>query len=338
MSNDSYNKLRYEQLPWTEKYRPTTVGDLYLDDQLKPRITYYSENKWLPNLILDGESGVGKSTTIKCLARSLYGPYVTSHVLEMNASDGGVKVMHEEIVKFCKAKMTYKMGDDKKFANFKLVIIEAGDNMDENKVQPQINNIMELYKQTIKFIFTCNTSTNLIEAIQSRCLILNYKRLSDDLIVGKLKDICTNEKIKYDNVSLKKIANISRGDVRNAINKLQLIYNKKEEIASDYIDELCDLPQQVIIRKLFDSIIKKNLHNSFSILTELKHMGYSGSDIVLGMISTLKSDICKDIDEKMKVCLLNNVSHASYKISKGTDSSLQLYGCLTDMYIDLNKM
>lgn len=332
MNSNSYNKLRYEQLPWTEKYRPTCVDDLFLDDQLKPRIIYYATNKWVPNLILDGESGVGKTSTIKCLARALYGEYLPNGILEMNASDGGVKLMHEEIVNFCRGKIVYRKDDEKKYANFKLVIIEAGDNMDENKVQPQINNIMEQYKDTVKFIFTCNKSSNLLEAIQSRCLILAYPKLSCELTTDKLKSVCQKENIKYDLVALKKIAELSRGDVRSAINKLQLVYNKKKEISINSIDELCDLPQQVVIKKLFDFVISKDLHSAFSILETLKQMGYSGSDIVLGMIFTMKSEIASDIPEKIKIGMLKHICNASYRISKGTDSKLQLYSCITDMY------
>lgn len=332
MNSENYNKLRFEQLPWTEKYRPFEVDDLFLDDQIKPRITYYATNKWVPNLILDGESGVGKTSTIKCLARSLYGKYLSNGILEMNASDGGVKLMHEEIVNFCKGKIVFAKEDEKKYANFKLVIIEAGDNMDENKVQPQINSIMEQYKDSVKFIFTCNKSSNLLEAIQSRCLILPYLKLSDELTTNKLKLICQKEQIKYDILALKKIAELSRGDVRSAINKLQLVYNKKKEINLTSIDELCDLPQQIVIKELFDFVLNKNLHSAFSVLERLKHMGYSGSDIVLGMISTLKSDISKDIPEKTKINMLKHICTASYRISKGTDSKLQLYSCVTDIY------
>jgi hypothetical protein len=66
-------------------------------------------------------------------------------------------------------------------------------------------------------------------------------------------------------------------------------------------------------------------------MSELKHRGYSGSDIVLGMISTLKAEICKDYQEKIKLTMLKFICDASYRISKGTDSILQLYSCLTDI-------
>jgi replication factor C subunit 2/4 len=339
MDSETYNKLRYEQLPWTEKYRPRQINELFSEDDLKLKMKFYVKNKWFPNLIFTGDSGVGKTTTIKCLVKELYGTYVSKNILEMNASDGGVKIMHDEIVKFCKSKLSCKKEDENKYANFKLVIIEAGDNMDENKVQPQINNIMELYKKTVKFIITCNKSSNLIESIQSRCFNLMFERISDDLIIKKLKNICDIEKIKYDENLLKKITLLSTGDMRSAINKLQLVYHDKKNILThDDIDDICNIPKEVIIKELFVSLINKNLHKSFLILTNLKKMGYSGSDILLGMIYSLNTNICDDINEKIKISLLHNISYASYDISKGVDSKLQLFSCLIKMNNDLEKL
>lgn len=329
---DNYAKLRQDQLPWTDKYKPLIVDDLYLDTALKNRIIGFAETKSMPNLVLCGPPGVGKTSIVKCLARVLYGKYVTKGVIEINASDGGVKVLHEEIVTFCRNKMAYPTKEEEKmYANFRFVIIDASDNMDENKVQPQINTIMETYKNTVRFAFTCNTSSKIIESIQSRCLILNCQNSSMNSICGKLKSICQQENLNFESLGLKHIADLARGDLRSAINILQLIKNKKNDIKLEYIDELCDLPQQVTIKNLFSAIIKKDLKTAISITNELKQRGYSGSDILLGMIHTLKSDSCNDIPEKTKILLFGQISHTIYRISKHTDSPLQLYSCLADM-------
>lgn len=339
MSGDKYEKMRQDQLPWTDKYKPQTFDDLCLDETLKLRIIGFAENKFIPNLILCGPPGVGKTSTVKCLAKILYGKYAKKGMLEMNASDGGVKVLHEDIVTFCRNKINYPKDDQKKFANFKLIIIDASDNMDENKVQPQISKIMEVYKNSVKFAFTCNTSSNLIESIQSRCLVLNCQLINVNLISYKLYKICVNENIIADKKSIKRIAELSRGDVRSAINMLQLIKNKNSNFKSKtqftielkHVDELCDLPQQVIIRKLFVEIQNKNMKNAILVIDQLKQCGYSGSDITLGMIHTLKSDLCDDISEKEKIDMFKKISHSIYRISKHTDSILQLYSCIADM-------
>ena len=340
MNTNTYEKKRLEQLPWTDKYRPLNIDDLCLESILKHKINDFAATKFMPNLILCGPPGVGKTTTIKCLARSLYGKYGKNGMLEMNASDGGVKVLHEDIVTFCRNKINYPKEDQAKYANFKLIIIDASDNMDENKVQPQISKIMEIYKNTVRFAFTCNTSSNIIESIQSRCLVLNCPLITLDLISKKLTMICDNEQINPEKKAIKKIAELSRGDVRSAINTLQLIKNKNCDLENimfnmkiNHVDELCDLPQQIIIKKLFTEIMNKNMKNSILIVDELKQYGYSGSDIALGMIQTLKSEISNDIPEKDKIMMFKKISHSIYKISKHTDSTLQLYSCIADLII-----
>lgn len=331
MNNEQYQKLRYEQLPWIEKHRPRCINDLILEKCLKNRITQFDESNVIPNLIFSGPSGIGKTSTIRCLARSLYGKYMDKGTLEINASDGGIKTMHKEIQNFCRNKLLYKKEDEGKYPKFKLIILDEADNLDEDRVQPQINTIMETFKDTVKFAFTCNTSSNIIESIQSRCLILMFTRLTVSLTSKKLQEIADIEKIKYDMDALNQIGDLSHGDMRSAINMLQLVFNKHGSIKIDFVGELCDLPQQVIIKKMFNNILKDNLRDAFTIMYELKTSGYSGSDIALGMIYTIKSEISKDIPEKTKIKFLECICCAAYRISKGTDSTLQLASCLTDM-------
>jgi len=309
MDTEDYNKLRYEQLPWTEKYRPIFIDDLVLDDNLKSRLKQIisEENKSIPNLIFTGPPGIGKTSTIRSIATELYGKYVSRAVLELNASDDrGIKSIQGDIINFCKAKLIYPRGQENKYSKYKLIILDEADNM-VDRAQPQINNIMEAYKDTVKFAFTCNSSSNIIEAIQSRCLILRYMRLSTPLIVKKLKDIASLEKIKYEDSAMTLISELAHGDLRAAINTLQLVFNNKGSIKCIYIDELCDLPQQVIIKNLFDFVLKDDLVSAFKIMYELKNRGYSGSDITLGMIYTLKSEISSDIPEKIKINLFNSI-------------------------------
>lgn len=327
----TYAKLRHEQLPWTDKHRPILIENLYLDNVFKKRIEGFAETKVIPNLIFCGPPGVGKTATVRCLARALYGKYCSQGVLEINASDGGVKVLNEEIVTFCRNKMSYPKDDQNKYAHYRFIIIDAADNMDTNKVQPQINNIMEQYKNSVRFALTCNTSSNLIESIQSRCLMLNCDLASSTAICGKLKSVCKEENITADSLALKQIAELSRGDIRASVNMLQLVSNKWNNIKLEYVNELCDLPQQVTIKKLFNALTKTNMRESILVVDELKHLGYSGSDIMLGMIDFLKSSASSDIPEKTKIMMFKQISYTIYRISKHTDSLLQLYSCMADI-------
>ena len=123
---------------------------------------------------------------------------------------------------------------------FKLVILDEADNMDDDRVQPQINTIMESFKDEVRFAYTCNTSSNIIESIQSRCLILMFTRLTPALTSERLVEIANMERLKYDIKALNQISELSHGDMRSAINMLQLVFNKHGSIKTDFISGLCD--------------------------------------------------------------------------------------------------
>ena len=331
ITNKEYNKLKFEQLSWIEKYKPQTVDQLYISENLKSRFKYFIQNpNSMSNLILTGSHGIGKTSSIRCIGKELYGKYYENYVLELNMSDNkSSKIIQNDIINFCKLKLIYQDQDIKKYAPFKLIILDEADNI-ENRIQPQLASIMELYNKSVKFVFTCNTSYNLIEIIQSRCLILIYVS-SNELITDKLKKIVKTENIKYDDEALEQICKLSYGDMRSSINILQLIHNMHKCIKLEYVNDIYDLPQQIIIKKLFEAIIKKNLKLSFNIINELKQKGYSGSDIVLGIIKTLRSDICNDIPENIKIDIFEIASISSYNISKSFDSTLQIYGCVCEL-------
>ena len=97
----------------------------------------------------------------------------------------------------------------------KIVLLDEADNMTK-KAQQLINNLMEKYRKTTSFAFTCNNSSDIIESIQSRCIILRYKRLDNKKVHERIKYICDNEKIKYTDKGLSSIILTSEGDMRQA--------------------------------------------------------------------------------------------------------------------------
>ena len=160
--------------PWIEKYRPTNINNLVIDDITLNKFKKIINDLEMPNCIITGNSGIGKTSTLLCMAEQLYGPYKNEAVLEQSASDDrGIKAVQDSIIHFCKKKLVIK---GKKYAKHKLVLLDEADNMTP-KAQQLINNLMEKYIHTTRFTFTCNNSSDIIEAIQSRCIIFRYKRL-----------------------------------------------------------------------------------------------------------------------------------------------------------------
>lgn len=322
-------------IPWVEKYRPKKIDDLVLNPYLLEKIKKIIKDKDMPNLIITGIPGIGKTTTILCIAKQLLGKYFDQGVLELNASDDrGIKSVQDSIIYFCKKKLDLnkksRKNNNKIYSNHKIILLDEADNMTK-KAQQLINNLMEKYHNNTRFAFTCNNSSGIIEAIQSRCIILRYIRLSNEQIASRLKFICEKENVPYTEDGINEIANITQGDLRQAINNLQLIYNGYRDITPENVYRLCDIPHPLVIKEIFLACKQKNIREALKLLDNLRKQGYSNSDISISMINTLKNMKTDEIDDETKIKYLEDICRTSLIISKGIDKSLQLTGCIAHL-------
>lgn len=311
--------------PWIEKYRPVKVNDLVLDEVVHKKIKKIVNDRIMPNMIITGVPGVGKTTTILCIARNLLGKYFKEGVLELNASDErGIKTVQESIEYFCKKKLK----TDETKSQHKLILLDEADNM-TLKAQQYIYNLMDTHINSTRFAFTCNDSTKIIEAIQSRCTILKYVRLSNEQMIHRLKIICEKENVPYEVQGLDAIIAISQGDLRKAINCLQLTFNGYTNINVENVYKLCDKPPAVVLKNIFIACKNKDVRSAFRLVSELTEKGYSSSDISYSMVSALKDlDI---FDEKVKIRYMKEINNACLIIGKGVNTSLQLNGCIASL-------
>ena len=167
-------------LPWIEKYRPDNTDEIYLEPFLLQKIYTIIETKAIPNMILTGEPGTGKTSTILIVAKNIYQENYNENVLELNASDDrGLCIINNTVIPFCQ-KITKNPE--------KLIILDEADSI-TNKAQHLLSNIITEYKKNCRFVFICNDSTKVNESIQSKCMIINYPKLKDDFINNKLIEI-----------------------------------------------------------------------------------------------------------------------------------------------------
>jgi replication factor C subunit 2/4 len=317
-------------IPWIEKYRPIKIEDLVIDDDIRNRINKFNNDKEMPNIIITGVPGIGKTTTILCIAKCLLGRYFKQGVLELNASDDrGIKSVNDSITYFCKKKMDID-DTNRQYSKHKIILLDEADNMTK-KAQQLVNNLMKQYKHTTRFAFTCNNSSDIIEAIQSSCIILRYKRLNDPEMLKRLQNICEQEQITYNDEGLKSIVLTSQGDMRKAINHLQLTYNGYGDINPVNVYKLCDKPHPIVIKDIFIACHNKNLKTALILLDKLREKGYSSSDISLSMFNTLKVLEINEIDEMTKIKYMTEISKTSQIITKGVNTSLQLTGCIAEL-------
>ncbi|CAN1184312.1 Replication factor C subunit 2 [Linum perenne] len=189
MASSSVSAGSNYDMPWVEKYRPTKVVDIVGNEDAISRLQVIAIDGNMPNLILSGPPGTGKTTSILALAHELLGPSYKDAVLELNASDDrGIDVVRNKIKMFAQMKLTLPPG------RHKIVILDEADSMTSG-AQQALRRTMEIYSSTTRFALACNTSSKVIEPIQSRCAVVRFSRLSDQEILGRLMVVVDAEKV-----------------------------------------------------------------------------------------------------------------------------------------------
>ncbi len=314
-------------LPWVEKYRPQKLDDLILDDITNNKMRNFLVKKEMSNMIITGHPGTGKTSTILCLAREVYGKSYNEAVIEYNASDNrGLETINNSIIHFCKKKVNTENNLPK------LVILDEADNITK-KAQNTLCNLMETYTKTTKFVLTCNDYNKLVEGIQTRCLIIRYNSLSKDVIKERLEYICEKEKITYTDEGMEAIVFISQGDIRLAINCLESTYFGFSHITYDNVYKICEKPPQVQISSLINTCLAGKLQEAVNTVLNLKDIGYCNNDILLTVINVLKET---SINEELRIEMLEIASKAYMITNDGVDTDLQLLKCICDFY-ELSK-
>jgi DNA polymerase III delta prime subunit len=317
-------------LPLIEKYRPTKLEQILLDDYVSNIIKEIIRTKQLNHTIISGNSGIGKTTTARCLSKKLFGKYTSQYVLEINASDLRGKTIGEQIINFCKKSINLSKEEQKNYPKYKIIILDEADNMTE-KAQNIISDIMTNTTNKCKFILTCNDSHYMSESIQSICDIIRYKRVDLKLISLRLEDICDLEKIKYEKEGLDYISEVCEGDMRTALNILGHTFTNYDIITVDNVTEMYGKPHRKIIKKIIKKCIKNKAYISLKLVRELRKNGHNGYDIISGIFDVLKSPYCNDIDDSNKYRIIWLCSHTLLNISKGIDSDIQLFSCILKM-------
>uniref|UniRef100_A0A6C0LU98 AAA+ ATPase domain-containing protein n=1 Tax=viral metagenome TaxID=1070528 RepID=A0A6C0LU98_9ZZZZ len=312
-------KLKLDfSIPWIEKYRPKKIDELILEDIISKQIEFFLKNIENTHLIITGQPGVGKTSTVKCIARETLKDNLNSGYLEMNAAeDRGVRSISLTIPKFCKRLVNFKES--------KIILLDEADNM-TSKCQHDINEMIKLYGKKTKFIFTCNDSTKIEEDIQSVCRIIRFKKLTNEQIKKYLIKICTTENVTYTNSGLSAICYIADGDMRKAINSLQLTVFSHEKVNKDNVLNVCKFPDPEEVRKIMVMCFDKDLIKSNNALEIMIDQGYHYPDIINGFGYVLSN--YKEINEELKLQLISIVNQTKITISLGLRTKVQLVAML----------
>ena len=204
-----------EHLLWTEKYRPKKIADCILPERLKTPFQEYVTQNNIPNLLLSGGAGVGKTTVAKAMCEEIGCDY-----LVINGSDeSGIDTFRVKIKNFASS-MSLAGGR-------KVIIIDEADYLNPNSTQPALRNAIEEFAGNCSFIFTCNFKNRIIDPLHSRCAVIDFALKNNEKaqmatqFFKRIQSVLRSEKIDYEDKVVVELVKKHFPDFRRVINELQ---------------------------------------------------------------------------------------------------------------------
>jgi len=204
-----------ENFLWVEKYRPTTIAECILPKGLQDTFTEFVKNKSIPNLILSGTAGVGKTTVAKAMLNEIGATYM----LINGSEESGIDVLRTKIKNFAS---TVSLEGGRKY-----VILDEADYLNPQSTQPALRGFMEEFHNNCGFILTCNYKNRLIEPLHSRCSGIDFSINNSDKVklaeqfFERILKILVIEDIKNEPKAVAELINKHFPDWRRVINELQ---------------------------------------------------------------------------------------------------------------------
>lgn len=281
---------------WVEKYRPKKVSEAILPDSLKTVFQQFIDQDNIPNLILTGRAGVGKTTVAKAMLEEIDADYIVIN----GSMNGNIDTLRVEIANFAS---TVSFGGGRKY-----VILDEADYLNPNSTQPALRNFMEEFSKNCGFILTCNFKNRIIEPLHSRCSVIEFNIPKDEkqaIAASFFKRVCgilETESVEYDKQAVAKLLQVYFPDWRRVINELQrysatgridagilanksddnintLIQMMKDKRFTDmrkWVNDNSDIDSAVLYRSLYDILPEKlsstaSVADSIIILAEYQY-------------------------------------------------------------------
>lgn len=300
---------------WVEKYRPRNLDEVIGQKEIVERLKSYVKSKTMPHLLFAGPAGTGKTTCAIALARELFGENWHACFHELNASDErGIGVVRTKIKEYARTAAPNDVG-------FKIIFLDEADALTPD-AQAALRRTMEMYSKTCRFILSCNYSSKIIEPIQSRCAVFRFAPLKAEDIKERLKYIANNEGKEITEDALEAIVYIASGDMRKAINILQMSASISDKIDESVVYKATGLAK----REDVESIVKKAISGDFIAARNklnklIVELGLSGEDIIK-QIHRVIYDL--PIEDRLKVELLDRTGEIEFRIVEGANERIQL--------------
>ncbi len=227
--------LNERRILWVEKYRPRNIDDCILPQETKKIFQDFVDNKEIPNLLLCGTSGVGKTTVAKAICNELGADWI----LINGSEERNIDTLRVKIKQFASTvSLTVDGGP-------KIVILDEADYLNPQSTQPALRGFIEEFSKNCRFIFTCNYKNRIIQPLHSRCSVIDFtiqatqKPQMASGIFQRILQILTDEKVEYNEKVVVEVVNKFFPDFRRMLNEIQK-YSASGRIDSGILANLDD--------------------------------------------------------------------------------------------------
>lgn len=306
-----------EHLLWVEKYRPQKVEDCILPDAIKSTFMDYVTRKEIPNLLLSGTAGVGKTTIAKALCQE-----VGCDWLLINGSDeSGIDVLRTKIKNY--ASSVSLMGGRK------VVIIDEADYLNPNSTQPALRGAIEEFSSNCSFIFTCNFKNRIIDPIHSRCSVIDFKINGNKAkmaaaFMKRVEWILSQEGVAYEPEVVAAIITKHFPDNRRILNELQR-YAVGGSIDKGILASVSDIQIADLIKSLKDK-------DFTSVRKWVTNQSDQDSSVLFRKIYDTMYDNMKPQSIPQAVLIL---AKYQYQNAFCADREINFLSCLVELMIDV---
>ena len=305
-------EVNREHFLWVEKYRPRKITECIIPSDLLSMFQEFITQDSIPNMLLTGTAGTGKTTIARALCEELGCDYII-----INGSDeSGIGVLRNKITDFASAvSLSGKV---------KVVILDEADYLNPNSTQPALRGFIEEFSRNCRFIFTCNYKNKIIPALHSRCTVIDFKLNKVDRptmasrFMKRLKDILAEENVTYDIHVVAALLNKHFPDYRRVLNELQR-YSASGTIDAGILAVVTDANMKELVGALREKNFKKmrswvvnNLDNDPNML-----------------FRNLYDVLLTEVVQVPQLVLL--IADYQYKAAFVADAEINLVACLTEI-------
>ena len=305
-----------EHLLWTEKYRPQTVDDCILPDRLKKPFQEYVNQKQIPNLLLAGGAGVGKTTIAKAMCNEIGCDFMV-----INGSDeSGIDTFRTNIKNYASS-MSLSGGR-------KVIIIDEADYLNPHSTQPALRNAIEEFASNCSFIFTCNYKNRIIEPLHSRCAVIEFglkngeKAKMASAFFKRVQSIMQSEKIDADEKVLAELIKKHFPDFRRVLNELQR-YSQFGKIDTGILVQIADIS--------VDELSKHIIAKDFGAIRKWVAFHEIDNTTLFRKLYDPLSDTLKPSSVPQAVVILADYQ---YKAAFVADQEINTVACLTEIMVN----